>query len=89
MHMYEPCCKLSCTRIVSWFEVIFKHGFEGFTSKTIGDSLNNDTPETYMWEVQDMENDRDFLIYPKHTAFTIDIHHASASYQSYIYTVHT
>ena len=34
--------------IVSRFEVTFKHGFEGFTSKTIGGSLNNDTPETYM-----------------------------------------
>ena len=53
---YEPCCKLSC--IVSRFEVTFKHSFEGFASKTIGDSLNNDTPETYMREVQDLENDR-------------------------------
>ena len=44
--LHESCCKLSC--IVSRFEVTFKHGFEGFTIKTIGDSLNNDTPETCM-----------------------------------------
>ena len=39
----------------------------------------SDTPETYMWEVQALESDTvgDFLIYPKHTAFTIHIHHAS------------
>ena len=30
--------------------------FWRFTSKTIGDFLNNDTSETYMWEVQDLEN---------------------------------
>ena len=44
--VYEPCCKLSC--IVSRFEVTFKKGFEGFSWKTIGDALKNDTPKTYM-----------------------------------------
>ena len=63
LSVYEPRCKLSCS--VSRFEVTFKHGFEGFTSKTIGDSLNNDTPETYMWEVQDLENDRGLASLPK------------------------
>jgi len=33
----EPCCKLRC--IVSWFEVTFKQGFEGFSWETIGDAL--------------------------------------------------
>ena len=61
---YEPCCKLSC--IVSRFEVTFKHSFEGFASKTIGDSLNNDTPETCMREVQDLENDRGIYKRKKH-----------------------
>ena len=45
-HVYEPYCKLSC--IVSWLEVTFKQGFEGFSWKTIGDALKNDTPKTYM-----------------------------------------
>ena len=43
---HEPCCKLSC--IVSCIEVTFTQGFEGFTWKTIGDALKNDTPKTYM-----------------------------------------
>ena len=42
--VYEPCCKLSC--IVSRIEVTFTQGFEGFTWKTIGDALKNDTPKT-------------------------------------------
>ena len=49
--------------IVSGFEVTFKHAFEGFTLKRIGDSL----------------------IYPKHTAFTINIHRASFDVYIYIY----
>ena len=73
--IFEPCCNLSC--IVSWFEVTFKQGFEGFSWKTIGDALKNDTPKTYCRYYRTWKTIRDALIYPKHTTFTINIHHAS------------
>ena len=76
--VYEPCCNLS--GIVSWFEVTFKQGFEGFSWKTIGDALKNENPKTYMYIDITGLGKPYALIYPKHSAFTVHIHHASYKY---------
>ena len=57
----------------------------------MGDSLNNDTPETYMWAVQDLENDRGlpnlpkaYRLYNKYSPRLICFYMFAVSIDSYI-----
>ena len=81
MTLYEPCCKLSC--IVSWFEVTFKKGFEDFSWKTMGDALKIIPLRHTCRYCRTWKKIGDALIYPKHTAFTTNIHRAS--YNTWLY----